>query len=75
MPPFLERLGIKPPTASEIQDPAFSRDLIFKKLDDLFCPNLKSNVSEMPDDPVQDPTLKSLKFILDGIFNLIRNGF
>ena len=75
MPPLFERPGIKTPTATEIQDPASLRDLIFKKLNDLFCPDFKSAMSEMPDDPVQYPALKDLQVILNGVHDLVRYVF
>jgi hypothetical protein len=75
MPSLLERLGVKTPTAPEIQDPASSRELIFKKPNDLFCPSLKSPMNEIPDDPVQYPALKDLQTILNGIYNLARYSF
>ena len=73
-PPF-ERLGVKTPTAPEIQDPASPKDLIFKKLNDLFCPNLESAMSELSDDPVQYPALKDPQVILNGVHDLVRYGF
>ena len=75
MSSLLERLGVKTPTAPEIQDPTSSRELIFKKLNDLFCPGFKSPMNEIPDDPVQYPALKDLQTILNGIYNLARYGF
>ena len=75
VPSLCERLGVKTPATPQIQDPASLWDLFFKKLNDLFCPNLKSAMSEMPDDPVQYPALKDPQAILNGIPNLVRNGF
>ncbi len=75
MPSLFERLGVKTPTAPQIQDPASPRDLIFKKLNDLFCPDLESAMSEMPDDPVQYPALKDPQVILNGVHDLVRYGF
>ena len=75
MPPLFERFGIKTPTTPEIQDPASPRDLIFKKLSDLFCPDLESAMSKMSDDPVQYPALEGLKASLDKVRDLDCYGF
>ena len=75
MSPFFERLGVKAPTTSQIQDPAFPRDLVLKKPNDPFRPRLERTMGETSDDPVQYPTLKGLQTFLNGDHFLDRYGF
>lgn len=75
VPPLFKRPRVKPPSTPKIQDPASPGDLIFKKPNDLFRPGLESTVGEIPDDPVQYPTLKELQAFLNGDPILDRYGF
>ena len=75
MASFFKRRRIKTPTTAEIQNATFFGNLPFKKLYDLFRPGLESSMEEIPDNTVQEATLKMLQTLLNGIHGPSHGGF